>query len=202
MQNRFDTLQQQLDYTHLPLIVLDMQQEAHRILVRRDMHVKDLREQIVNRFVEGATNKAEYVLALDENPLPLVQPVDLIPPLSTLTLRRMQRQHDTQHDLILVFDRTNQFMVDKLPAVIGRSKRDDAVDVNLNDFPESATVSRRHAQLLVQNGVYYIQNISEADRALSVNESPVSSQMMKELTDGSRVRLGKIEFTLRIRPKS
>lgn len=202
MQNRFETLEEHLSGSHVPLVIADMQHEEHRVLVRRDLKVKDLREQVVNRFVEGANNKGDYELVVNDKPLPLSQSVDGLPPLSRLVLRRVQRQHEIAHDLVLVFDRTTQIVVDKLPAIIGRSKRGEAVDVNLQDFPDSTTVSRRHAALLEQGGTYYIQNISEADRPLLVNDSPVNSGMMKELIDGAAVRLGKIEFTLRIRQKS
>src|SRR5690606_31593692 len=202
MQNRFETLQEHLSGSHVPLVIADMQHEEHRVLVRRDLKVKDLREQVVNRFVEGANNKGDYELVVNDKPLPLSQSVDGLPPLSRLVLRRVQRQHEIAHDLVLVFDRTTQIVVDKLPAIIGRSKRGEAVDVNLQLCPQITSVSRRHASLLAQGGTYCIPNTSEADHHLFANDSPFNSGMIKELTDSAAVRLGIIDFILRIRQKS
>jgi hypothetical protein len=202
MQGRFDDLSNRLQPTHIPLIVYDMQQEANHVLVRRNMRVRELRELLIARFVEGATSASEYAVYYEGRSLGLNETLASLPANAQLRLGRTQRQQETKDTLVLVFDRSIQFVVDRLPLVIGRHKQGQAVDINLGDLPDGATVSRRHALLLQQGSSYYVQNIAEnSDRPLYVNDQPVNTGMMKELSEGALLRLGKITLTVRIQSK-
>jgi hypothetical protein len=201
MLDRFNNLTQHLEATHIPLTLIDLQGEQHRIIVHVQMKLSDLREQLLAKLVEGASNKSDYMLEMNGSQVPLTSPVGDLTPHSLIALRRIERKHESTHDLILVFDRSTQIIVDKLPVIIGRSKQEQGIDINLLDFPDSATVSRQHAKLLQQNNAYYIQNITTADRPLFVDEAQINSGMMKEITNGAQIRLGAITFTVHLRAK-
>lgn len=203
MHSRFDNLSERLTETHVPLMVADMQRESSRVLVRRSMRVRELRELLISRFIEGAaTSASDYAVFYEDKPLALNDTLMALPAGAHLQLGRAQRQQEITDTLVLVYDRSTHFMIERLPLVIGRSKQGQSVDLNLNDLPEGLTVSRRHALLLQQGKSYYIQNIAEnSDRPVYVNDAAVSMGMMKELLDGAVIRLGKLALTVRIQPK-
>ncbi len=199
MQDRFDTLSKRLKDSHIPVIIFDMEHESQRVLLKRDLRVRELREMLVSKFIEGATNISEYAVFYENRPLGLNETLEQLAPFARLQLGRVDRQQAPQDRLVLKVDPDIEFVIQRLPAVIGRSKQGQSVDVNLNDLPDALTVSRRHATILQQNGNYYIQNITEgSDKPLYINDQVITSQLMKELNNNDKIRLGKITLSFYI----
>lgn len=205
MQDRFMTLRQKLDATHIPLLVVDRQgdtESIHRVLVLRTMTVRELREAIMAKFAQEGAKKSDYAVFAGGKQLPLSQTVGTLPPEARITLERVEKQQALDdREIVLVFEDGSLIVVDRIPAIIGRSKdtENTQVEVNLNDFPESLTVSRRHAEIIRNGANFAIRSLS--DKPIYVNDAPINPSLPRDLEDGASVRLGKITFHVRIQPK-
>lgn len=201
MQDRYTTLRDKLASTHISLII-EAQGEQQRALMMRDMTVRELREEVVARFIHETGKKSDYALVANNQPLALARKLDS---LATDTLIRLERISHAQImsdvEIVLVFDEHKQIPVTTLPAVIGRSKQ---ATINLSDFPNSENVSRRHAELTRQEEVFYIRNLADEPikKPIYINDSAIDSDIPKEVGSGTLIRLGKISFKLIIQPKA
>jgi len=213
MHDRFSTLGQRLAHSHIALNILDRTLEENgagnapptvqRILIMTSLTIRDLRAQIVEKLAQEGAKRSDYALILegqpDGEPLSLDTPINTLRPGTTLIVERVDHQEAVEDtDIILLFDDDSMIMVDKLPCVIGRSKQDEGIEVNLQDFPESLTVSRRHAELAKKGGKVTIRALG--DKPVYVNEQP-GGMLPLILTDNDTVRLGKVSMRVRLRPK-
>lgn len=200
MQDRFKTLRDEFAATHISLII-EVQGEKQRALVLRDMTVRELREEVVNKFVHETGKKSDYLLVVNNQSLALASKLDTLAPDTLIRLERASHEQTIQDmEIILQFDDGRRISVSTLPAIIGRSKQ---ATINLGDFPNSENVSRRHAELTRYEDRYYIRNLADEPikKPIYANEIAIDSDIPKEVSNGVVIRLGKISFTLYIQSK-
>jgi len=201
MQDRYMTLREKLSTTHISLVI-EAQGEQQRVLLARDMTVRELREEVVTRFIHESGKKSDFTLIANHQPLPLARKLDTLMPDTVIRLERVSHEQTVRDtEIILQFEDGRRISITTLPAVIGRSKQ---AAVNLSDFPNSENVSRRHAELTRHEEIYYIRNLADEPirKPIYVNDAAVDSDIPKEVSDGAVIRLGKISFTLYIQSKN
>ncbi len=200
-QDRYNILRQKLVATHIPLTI-EAQGEPHRVLLLKEMTVRDLREEAVNKFVQESGKKSDFVLIANQQPLALSKRLSTLSADTVVRLVRADKTQKVEEQVVLVFDENTRFPITSLPAIIGRSKQGDvALAVNVNDLPNGLTVSRRHAELSKQGDTFMIRNIADnpQDKPIYINEVALASgDIPKEVGDGTAIRLGKITLTLQI----
>lgn len=182
--------------------MIEAQGESQRVLLMREMTVRELREEVVTKFVHETGKKSDYTLIANNQPLALGRKLDTLMPDTVIRLERVSHEQKIQDvEIVLVFDESRRISVATLPAVIGRSKQ---AAINLSDFPNSENVSRRHAELTRQDDIFYIRNLADEPikKPIYVNETALDSDIPKEVGDGVVIRLGKISFTLYIQSKT
>lgn len=201
MQDRYHILRGKLGASHLPLTI-EAQGEPHRVLLSKDLTIRELREEVVNKFVQESGKKSDFMLFVDGQSLPLSKKVSSLNADALIRLERVDKTQKVAEQIHLAFDDRTRFPIAKLPAIIGRSKQGDkALAVNLNDLPDGLTVSRRHAELSRQGETFIIRNIADnpQDKPIFVNDAAVAAaDVPKEVEDGTQIRLGKITLTLHI----
>lgn len=76
--------------------------------------------------------------------------------------------------------------------VIHLGKPNDQIppDIDVSGFPESEIVSRVHADIRVEAGVYYLEDMGSSNGTY-VNHNPLSSGNRHRLRPGDRISLGK-----------
>ncbi|MGF1536611.1 MAG: FHA domain-containing protein [Elainellaceae cyanobacterium] len=89
-------------------------------------------------------------------------------------------------------------------SIIHIGKPNDRVppDIDISGFPHSEVVSRVHANILVQEYVYYIEDAGSANGTY-VNNLPVALGSRHSLQAGDRIALGKadkVSFLFQLRP--
>jgi hypothetical protein len=198
--NRYQELQEKLNTSHVPVIVIDAQGERANALLRRNLTVRQLRDVLMTKFVQDTAKRSNYTLFANGAPLTLAETLESLPAYAEITYKRMERHQPLEdHRLLLVFEDNTLFELDRLPSVLGRKTRQNTdVDIDLSEFPNGDTVSRKHAEISCQDDRYYIRNLSS--RSLFVNEIEIMADKY-ELTDGAVIRLGKIVFRLRIQAR-
>ncbi len=200
-QDRYNLLRQKLVATHIPLTI-EAQGEPHRVLLLKEMTVRDLREEVVNKFVQESGKKSDFVLMANQQPLALSKRLSSLTADMVIRLERADKRQKVKEQVALMFDENTEFAITTLPAIIGRSKQGDAaLAVNVNDLPNGLTVSRRHAELSRQGETFIIRNIADnpVDKPIYINEVALASaDIPKEVGDGTAIRLGKITLTLKI----
>lgn len=88
------------------------------------------------------------------------------------------------------------------PAVIGRF--DPAVgpiDVDLASLPEGAYVSRKHAKITCDDGVWMIHDLGSSNGTFILNDD-FERVEIAELTDGKEIALGNARFVFRLEAES
>ncbi len=200
-QDRYNQLRQKLVASHIPLTIV-AQGEPHRVLLLKEMTVRDLREEVVNKFVQESGKKSDFVLVANQQPLALSKKLSSLSADTVVRLIRADKTQKVEEKVALVFDENTRFVITSLPAIIGRSKQGDpALAVNVNDLPNGLTVSRRHAELSRQGETFIVRNIADnpVDKPIYINEVALASaDIPKEVSDGTAIRLGKITLTLQI----
>ena len=200
-QDRYNQLRQKLADSHIPLTI-EAQGEPHRVLLLKEMTVRDLREEVVNKFVQESGKKSGFVLIANQQPLPLSRKLDALTPDTVVRLVKADKTQKVEEQVALVFEDGTRFPITSLPAIIGRSKQaDPALAVNVTELPNSLTVSRRHAELSKQGETFIVRNIADnpQDKPIYINEVALASaDIPKEVSDGTAIRLGKITLTLQI----
>ncbi len=201
MEDRYNTLRQKLAGTHVPLTI-EAQGEPHRVLLSKELTVRELREEVVNKLVQESGKKSDFMLVVNQKPLALPKKLSSLTPDTVVRLERVDKTQKIDEDVVLVFDENTSFPIAKLPAIIGRSKQGDtALTVNVNDLPDGLTVSRRHAEISRQGEIFIIRNIADnpQDKPIYINEAILAAaDVPKELEDGTQIRLGKITLTFQI----
>ncbi|HWD41441.1 MAG TPA: FHA domain-containing protein [Fimbriimonas sp.] len=86
------------------------------------------------------------------------------------------------------------------PAIIGRF--DPAVgpiDVDLASLPEGSYVSRKHARIYTEDGVWKIQDLGSSNGTFVLN-SDFERVTEAELADGKEIALGNARFVFHLKP--
>lgn len=205
MQDRFNTLAERFRETHIPLVIVDRElgnDITHRALLMKTMTVRDLRAEVVEKFAQEDALKSDYALVVNDQPLELGAPLGRLKPNTRVVMMKVERQQAVEDmDIFLMFEDDSYIQVEKLPAIIGRSKNaeNNEVEVNLGDQPDGLTVSRRHAELTKEPQGYMIRNLT--DKPLYVNDTALTSMLPEKISDGDIFRLGRVTLKLRLRPK-
>lgn len=85
------------------------------------------------------------------------------------------------------------------PATIGRF--DPAVgpiDVDLGPLPEGSYVSRKHARLTEENGVWTVTDLGSSNGTFVLKDGDFQRAETAELSDGDEFALGNARFVLRL----
>ncbi len=189
---------------------------GQRARLRRNLTVTALIEEILREFDDIAADSpdkyAVYLKGLDrpltrENTMTQLdlQPQDeLVFDYVRQTIRRML---DVSQYAVLREDSTGkEFDIQWQPAVIGRPSTE--VDhniilaVNVQLLPNGKTVSRKHAQITVSEGRYFIEPLADQNPVfLNGKELPFNSR--REIRNGDKIALGrhKLTFTFAIQPQ-
>lgn len=209
MTTRFDQIGEFLHNTHIPLVFVYLfsrdnilKEQRERALVKASMTVKELRQQLLNRFATEEADPKEYGVYLKESdePLPLEVPVSHITGMRKgteviLSVKRSTRVNQIEDILMLEVD-GRRFPITELPAIIGRhrpSMSDDEkreITVNLESVEHSDFISRKHARIEKRDQRYYISKITDKPgQRLLINgvDVPVGGSL---LVDGVPITLG------------
>jgi hypothetical protein len=192
------------EYLELSFDVFD--ETEQRASVRRSLTVAQLIKEIVNEFEdldgrmpdlyglypEGGQRPLEQNKTLTEQG---VQPGDrLVFTWARDPLRQLRRPltHGPQFALQDVSSQVI-FGLEWQPAIIGRPDADAAhnelLAVNLKWLPGNLRVSRRHARITEQNGVYYLEGLAEKNPTL-LNGQRLSLGRKYHLREGDTIGLG------------
>lgn len=83
------------------------------------------------------------------------------------------------------------------PALIGRPDADpshnELLAVNLASHPEGRRISRRHAEILLEGGLYYIESLSENNPTYLNNQQVTGRRLLQS---GDKIGLGRTTLTL------
>jgi hypothetical protein len=206
MQNRYTQLKTRLEKTHIALNV-EAQGEQHRVLVRTDLTIRELREELVNKLFHESGNRSDYSVMWNGRALTLSQPIGKqgIPSGAQIQVVRVKHEKAVEGvRLYLVVDPDTRFELTRLPALIGRSAQPtQELAVNLKDVPNGASVSRKHAEISRQGETYLIRNHSNSQPVYVTDpgedtEVSLEGDVTKEIVPGSVIRLGKVTFTFYI----
>jgi pSer/pThr/pTyr-binding forkhead associated (FHA) protein len=94
-----------------------------------------------------------------------------------------------------------RFPVQWQPAVIGRPDADhvhnELLAANLEWLPEGLRVSRRHAQITEEAGIFYLENLAGRDNPTYLNGRSLAGGRRVALQHGDAIRLGQHGVELR-----
>jgi pSer/pThr/pTyr-binding forkhead associated (FHA) protein len=203
------------DYIDVKIDIFE--HSGQRARVRRNLTVRGLIEEILKEFDDiGADQPEKYTLQLKGNERPLnhnqnmlqldIQPQDeLVLGYVRQTLRQML--DPTQYALLVEDTTGKEFDIQWQPALIGRPNNEAEHNImlaaNLLLLPNGMTVSRRHAQITVSAGHYYLEPLAENNPVfLNQKEVPFGGQV--EIRSGDRLTFGrsKLSMTFRTRGQS
>lgn len=182
---------------------------AQRAKVRRNLTITDLIEEILREFDDITADSPEkYAVYLKGFDRPLtpgstltqldIQPQDeLIFDYVRQTIRQML---DVSQYAILREESTGkEFDIQWQPAVIGRPSTE--VDhniilaVNVQLLQDGKTISRKHAQITVTDGRYFIEPLADQNPVfLNGRELPIN--MRREIKHGDRIAFGRNKLTM------
>jgi pSer/pThr/pTyr-binding forkhead associated (FHA) protein len=182
---------------------------GQRARLRKNLTVTALIEEILREFDDIAADSPDkYAIYLKGFDRPLtrentmtqldLQPQDeLVFDYLRQTIRRML---DVSQYAVLRDDSTGkEFDIQWQPAVIGRPSTD--VDhniilaVNVQLLPNGQTVSRKHAQITVSEGRYFIEPLVDQNPVfLNGKELPFNSR--REIRNGDKIALGRHRLTM------
>ncbi len=181
---------------------------GQRARVRRTLTARDLIQEILKEFDDiPADSPEKYAVYLkgDDRPLKTdanliqldIQPQDeLVFDYIRQTLRRMFKPEQAawlrEESTGRVFDLEWQ------PAVIGRPTNEAdhnlTLAVNVQALPDGMTISRRHAQVTLSEGRYFIEALAENNPVL-VNGKDVPVNARREMKNGDKLVLGRNHVT-------
>ncbi len=106
---------------------------------------------------------------------------------------------------VLVEEQSGQeFYIRWQPAIIGRPSANNPASaeelaVNLGALPDAKTVSRQHAQITEQKGRYFLEGLAKRNPTW-LNEQELAHGEKRMLSEGDRIRVGKIVLRFELRP--
>lgn len=92
----------------------------------------------------------------------------------------------------LVLDSTGSVFKLGDATIIGRE--DPMVQIDFDGYEDGKYVSHRHAQIVKNNGAYYIEDLGSSNHT-RVNGAKLSAGQSEPLHEGDKIRFGKIELT-------
>jgi pSer/pThr/pTyr-binding forkhead associated (FHA) protein len=201
------------DYIDVKIDIFE--HSGQRARVRRNLTVRGLIEEILKEFDDiGADQPEKYTLQLKGGERPLshnqnmmqldIQPQDeLVLGYVRQTLRQML---DPALYAVLVEDTTGkEFDIQWQPALIGRPNNEAEHNImlaaNLLLLPSGMTVSRRHAQITVTGGRYYLEPLAENNPVI-VNQKEVPFGAQVELRSGDRLSFGRSKLSMTFRTRA
>jgi pSer/pThr/pTyr-binding forkhead associated (FHA) protein len=92
----------------------------------------------------------------------------------------------------IVLDATGSIFKLGDATVIGRE--DPSLQIDFEGYPNGKYISHRHAQIVMIDGKYYIEDLGSSNHTW-VNEIKLASGQSEPLKDGDKIRFGKIELT-------
>jgi len=181
---------------------------GQRARVRRTLTARDLIQEILKEFDDiPADSPEKYAIYLkgDDRPLKAdsnlvqldIQPQDeLVFDYIRQTLRRMFKPEQAAW---LREESTGRvFNLEWQPAVIGRPTNEAdhnlTLAVNVQALPDGMTISRRHAQVTLSEGRYFIEALAENNPVL-VNGKEVPVNARREMKNGDKLVLGRNHLT-------
>ncbi len=197
------------EYIELTIDVFDS--TGNLAKVRKTLTVRRLIDEILREFddLDRSTPEA-YAVYLKNQSKPLDRDSTLaqldIQAHDELELRYSRRSVRERLSggkrLFLRDESTGQaFAIDWQPALIGRPDVDpthnELLAVNLEPFPNSLRVSRRHAQISEDRGVFYVESAAFNNPTfLNSETTPIAGK--RRIQSGDRIRLGKSGIVLTV----
>ncbi|MEW5988027.1 MAG: FHA domain-containing protein [Chloroflexota bacterium] len=199
------------DYVELSMDVFD---EVGQVAdVRLDLTVGELINEILREFKDlPGDSPAGYALYLKGKDMPLAQDKTVkelgLRPATQLTFGYARQAVTTRRQPFTAVKRAilqetttgKRFLLTWQPAVIGRPSEDPTQSLmlaaNVEPFPNSQRVSRRHAQITVQGGQYYLESLNPQNPTY-INDEAEPLQQPRLLQTGDLIRLGSSKIGLR-----
>ncbi len=129
----------------------------------------------------------------DLEPEPLTSPITPLPPLPVTPVATTSNKTQLQIQAASLLHVQTGTKID-LPnlTVIHLGKPNDQIppDIDVSGFPESEIVSRVHADIRVEAGVYYLEDMGSSNGTY-VNHNSLSAGNRHRLRPGDRISLGK-----------
>lgn len=219
---RRELLKQKLANSHLAVSIrvqIDPQQHTQivEVLVRKELPLRDLMRQAVRRYAQPGMIESDFIFyGSAQHEVDLQKPLYLTDHTQVFSL--LHKAHASaevavsaaraltpQFMIELIETRTQQrFIIQQLPALVGRVKRDTTYDltVNLGDLEFGRTVSGKHARITRDEDYYYIENLTEDNRLVVENDQGVQNVRYLQpqvLQDGDIIHIGKITMRCVIR---
>jgi pSer/pThr/pTyr-binding forkhead associated (FHA) protein len=182
------------DYLDLHIDIFDQPRQHAKVL--RSLTIGGLIDDILKEFDLGRSNPESYVLLLRGKNTPLDPRMtigqldlqmhdELIFRYARVTGRLVLPDQDRA---FLQEETTNSLFEIKLsPAVIGRASSDPGhnaqLAVNMKFHADSGYVSRRHAQLVVAGGQYYLESLSNNPTYVNHTDAPINGRHRLETGD-------------------
>lgn len=199
------------DYVELSIDVFDDPGQVAD--VRLDVTMGELIHEILREFKDlPGDNPAGYALSLKDQNVPLAQDKTVkelgLRPSDQLTFgyarqsvtARRQPLTAARQAVLQEMVTGKRFFLTWQPAVIGRPSEDPTQSLmlaaNVEPFPNSQRVSRRHAQITVQGGQYYLESLNPQNPTY-VNDETEPLQQPRRLQTGDLIRLGSSKIGLR-----
>ncbi len=193
------------EYLLLNIDVFDV--AGNQAKVRKSLTINGLIEEILREFDDlDRKTPAAYAMYLKGNLKPLerdktVAQLDLQTrdELEFRYARRSRRDPTgVTRRAYLWEEKTRKiFELTWQPALIGRPDADPAhnelLAANLETFADGLRVSRRHAQITVDDGEFYIESLSDTNPTY-VNDVPITERY--KLQSGDKIRVGKTHIIL------
>lgn len=181
---------------------------GQRARVRKTLTARDLIQEILKEFDDiPADSPEKYAIYLkgDDRPLKAdanliqldIQPQDeLVFDYIRQTLRRMFKPEQVVYLREEASGRV--FTLEWQPAVIGRPTNEAdhnlTLAVNVQSLPQGMTISRRHAQITLSEGRYFLESLAENNPVL-LNGKDVPVNARRELKNGDKLTLGRNNVT-------
>jgi len=121
-------------------------------------------------------------------PAPLNPPVS--PPVTAPATNRTQLQVSSARLLHVQTDTTIELPANLTVVHIGKPNDRIPPDIDVSGFPDSEIVSRIHADIRVEGGIYYIEDVGSSNGTY-INNAPLPMGNRHRLRAGDRIALGK-----------
>jgi pSer/pThr/pTyr-binding forkhead associated (FHA) protein len=121
-------------------------------------------------------------------PTPLNPPVS--PPVTAPATNRTQLQVSSARLLHVQTDTTIELPANLTVVHIGKPNDRIPPDIDVSGFPDSEIVSRIHADIRVEGGIYYIEDVGSSNGTY-INNAPLPMGNRHRLRAGDRIALGK-----------
>ncbi|MEA5417631.1 FHA domain-containing protein [Spirulina sp. CCNP1310] len=121
-----------------------------------------------------------------------VAPAETPPPLPTPAPSPAKTQLQVQIASLLHIQTNTELSLPQHLAVIHIGKPGGPIppDIDVSGFPDSAVVSRVHADIRIEGGIYYVEDVGSSNGTY-VNHNPLLPGNRHRLRGGDRIALGK-----------